>query len=43
MSLAMSQLEAIRVKYRPSSFSCNIPIISYLIGDRCTPVKIAEN
>jgi hypothetical protein len=43
MSLTMSQLETIRVKYRPSSFSCNIPLINYLIKDRCTPVKIAES
>jgi hypothetical protein len=43
LSLVMSQLERIRVRYRPSSFYCNLPLINYAISDRCTPVRIAKN
>ena len=43
MSLVMSQLERIRVKYRPSSFYCNLPIVNHLIDNQCTPVRIARN
>jgi hypothetical protein len=43
LSLVMSQLERIRVKYRPSSFYCNLPLINHLISNRCTPVRIAES
>jgi hypothetical protein len=43
LSLVMSQLERIRVKYRPSSFYCTMAVINYLISDRCTPVRIARN
>jgi hypothetical protein len=44
MSLAMSQLERIRVKYRPSSFYCycSLPLVNYAISDRCDPVRIAK-
>ena len=42
LSLVMSQLERIRVKYRPSSFYCNLPVINHLISNRCTPVRIAS-
>jgi hypothetical protein len=42
LSLVMSQLERIRVRYRPSSFYCNLPIVNYAISDRCTPVRIAK-
>jgi hypothetical protein len=42
LSLVMSQLERIRVKYRPSSFYCNLPLINYAISDRCNPVRIAK-
>jgi hypothetical protein len=43
LSLVMSQLERIRVRYRPSSFYCNLPLINYAISDRCTPVRIAKS
>jgi hypothetical protein len=43
LSLVMSQLERIRVKYRPSSFYCNLPLINYVISDRCMPVKVAKS
>ena len=38
----MSQLERIRVKYRPSSFYCSLPLVNYAISDRCDPVRIAK-
>lgn len=43
LSLVMSQLERIRVRYRPSSFYCNLPLINYAISDRCNPIRIAKN
>ena len=42
MSLGMSQLERIRVKYRPSGFFCHVPLVRDAIGlvsKRCTPVS----
>jgi hypothetical protein len=42
LSLVMSQLERIRVRYRPSSFYCNLPLVNYAISDRCMPVRIAK-
>lgn len=44
MSLAMSQLERIRVKYRPAGFFCHVPLVRDLIGivsTRCTPIRAA--
>ena len=44
MSLAMSQLERIRVKYRPTGFYCHLPVLRDAIGlfsERCTPVGTA--
>ncbi len=38
----MSQLERIRVKYRPSGFFCHVPLVRDAIGlvsKRCTPVS----
>ena len=45
MSLAMSQLERIRVKYRPSGFVCHLPVFRNIIemfSERCTPLGIAS-
>ena len=42
LSLVMSQLERIRVKYRPSSFYCNMPLVNHLVSDPCTPIRIAK-
>ena len=45
MSLAMSELERIRVKYRPSGFFCHVPLVRDAIGlfsDRCTPIRTAQ-
>jgi hypothetical protein len=44
MSLAMSQLERIRVKYRPAGFFCHVPLLRDAIGlfsSRCTPIRTA--
>jgi hypothetical protein len=44
MSLTMSQLERIRVKYRPVGFVCHIPLVRDAIGifsKRCTPIRTA--
>jgi hypothetical protein len=44
MSLVISQLERIRVKYRPSGFLCHVPLVRDAIGlfsPPCTPVRTA--
>jgi hypothetical protein len=44
MSLAMSQLERIHVKYRPVGFVCHIPLVRDAIGifsKRSTPIRTA--
>ncbi|HEY4985856.1 MAG TPA: hypothetical protein VII39_04485, partial [Bradyrhizobium sp.] len=41
MTVAMSQLERIRVKYRPSGFFCHVPLVRDAIGvfsRKCTPI-----
>jgi hypothetical protein len=42
MGLAMNEIEQIRVKYRPTGFVCNLPGVRELIGQRCTPVRVAS-
>jgi hypothetical protein len=40
--LALFQIEAIRVKYRPVSFACHIPFLTPLVSvwnDACTPIR----
>lgn len=41
MSLAMSRIEQICIKYRPNGFLCSLPGVSGLLGlfDRCTPIQ----
>jgi hypothetical protein len=44
LSLVMSQIERIRVKYRPSGPLCHIPLVREIIGTFspiCTPVRTA--
>jgi hypothetical protein len=44
MSLAMFQLDNIRVKYRPVGFACHIPFVSPVIdlfSRYCTPIRTA--
>lgn len=46
MSLAMFQIEKIRVKYRPVSFVCHVPLVSYvtnLIDGSCSPIRTASS
>ena len=42
ISLAMSEIEQIRVEYRPNGYWCSVPIVPRLIGKKCTPVRIAS-
>lgn len=41
MSLAMSEIERIRVKYRPNGLICSLPGVSQLLSmiDRCTAIQ----
>jgi hypothetical protein len=42
MGLALFQIEAIQVKYRPVSFVCHLPFATPLVSwwnDACTPVR----
>jgi hypothetical protein len=44
MSLAMFQIERIRVKYRPVGFACHIPFVTSVVSwfsRSCTPVRLA--
>jgi len=44
LSLVMSQLERIRVKYRPSGPFCHVPIVREIVGlfsPICTPIRTA--
>ena len=44
MSLAMFQMENIRVKYRPVGFACHIPFVTPfvdLFSNYCTPIRTA--
>jgi hypothetical protein len=39
MSLAMYDIDKIRVKYRPNGYLCSVPILRSAFGNRCTPVR----
>jgi hypothetical protein len=41
MSLAMYDIDQIRVKYRPKGYLCSVPILRSALGNRCTPVRTA--
>jgi hypothetical protein len=43
MSRAMSEIEQIRVKYRPNGFVCSLPGVSQFLGlfNRCAPIRTA--
>ena len=46
LSLVMSQLERIRVRYRPSGPFCHVPVVREIVGlfsPICTPVRTAVN
>jgi hypothetical protein len=42
-SLALYQMERIRVKYRPTGFFCSLPLIRNIPSARCFPVRTASN
>ena len=42
MSVAMFDIDKIRVKYRPRGVLCSLPIIREVIGARCKPIHEAE-
>jgi hypothetical protein len=42
ISLAMSEIEQIRVEYRPNGYWCNVPLVPLITGKKCTPVRIAS-
>ncbi len=41
MSLAMYDIDKIRVKYRPNGFLCSVPIVRGALGKKCMPVRTA--
>jgi hypothetical protein len=41
MSLAMYDIDKIRIKYRPNGFLCSVPIVRGALGKRCMPVRTA--
>jgi len=41
MSVAMSEIERIRINYRPKPYLCNVPIARQLMGKRCISVQTA--
>jgi hypothetical protein len=42
MSLAMYDIDKIRVKYRPNGFLCSVPIVRGALGKKCMPVRTAS-
>jgi hypothetical protein len=40
-SLALFQMERIRVKYRPPGFVCSVPLVRDILSKRCLPVRTA--
>ncbi len=42
-SLALFQMERIRVKYRPVGFVCNVPLLRDILSTRCLPIRTATN
>jgi hypothetical protein len=45
MSVAMYDIDKIRIKYRPNGVMCNLPVVREVIGivsSRCTPLRETE-
>jgi hypothetical protein len=42
MSLAMSEIEKIRVKYRPIGYLCSVPFVREVKGEDCKPIRTAD-
>ena len=46
MTLAMRDIEIIRVKFRPSVWYCHVPIVREIVdfySKKCTPIHTAQN
>ena len=41
-SLALHQMERIRVKYRPVGFSCSVPLVRNIPSLNCFPIRTAS-
>jgi hypothetical protein len=41
IALAMSEIERMRVKYRPNGYWCSVPVAREMIGEKCMPIRIA--
>jgi hypothetical protein len=41
MSLVMFDIDKIRVKYRPNSYQCSLPIVRSVLAKTCMPVRTA--
>jgi hypothetical protein len=42
MSLAMYDIDKIRVKYRPNGFLCSVPVVRGALGKKCMPLRTAS-
>ncbi len=42
-SLALYQMEQIRVKYRPTGFWCSVPVVRNISSLNCFPIRTASN
>ena len=42
-SLALYQMERIRVKYRPVGFWCSVPLVRNIPSANCFPIRTASN
>ena len=42
-SLALHQMEQIRVKYRPAGISCSVPLVRSIPSLNCFPIRTASN
>jgi hypothetical protein len=42
-SLALYQMERIRVKYRPVGFLCSVPFVRHIPSANCFPIRTASN
>ena len=42
-SLALHQMERIRVKYHPAGFLCSVPLVRNIMSGSCLPIRTASN
>ncbi len=41
IGVAMGHIEAIRAHYRPNGYWCSVPLVPLVLGNKCTPVRLA--